>query len=410
MTRRWFTPRRLWRRYFPRRFGLGYRPTEYSPAPADPMCPDYLIWGVIGWHYRLQRPQHLAMELARAGRRVFYISSEFVDHPGSGFRVESLDEEGRLFQVFLHLRGAPPIYYKPPVKEALRQLRGGVERLVAWGTINNPVSLVHHPFWYELAALSGVTDRLVYDRMDLHEGFHIGMNTYSVALAQMEKSLMVRADLTITTSAWLDQDTALHTKRRLLLRNAGDYQHFSAICNPCFKDNAGRRVIGYFGAIANWMDLELVAAVARHFPDCLLLLIGHDQCEAASHLSTFPNVRLTGEMPYHRLPFYLHGFDVCILPFRRIPLTLATNPVKIYEYLSAGKPVVAVALPEIELLSDILTVARNQDEFLAGVTQALTESQDAVLVARRQEFAAQQTWVHRAQVLRDAVERSSGQT
>jgi glycosyltransferase involved in cell wall biosynthesis len=289
---------------------------------------------------------------------------------------------------------------------AQHQLSASVRKLVAWGGILSPISLVQHPFWSHLASVPAPA-RLVYDRMDLHEGFHVGMDTYSTGLAQAERALFARADLTILSSAWLDQDTAPHTGRRLLLRNAADFQHFATKPDAPFRDPDGRRVIGYFGAIAEWMDLGLVEATARRFPDCLILLIGHDQCQAGRQLSGLPNVRLTGEMPYARLPHYLHGFDVCILPFLRIPLTLATNPVKVYEYLSAGKPVVSVALPEMEAISDQVTVARDQVEFLRGITTALAGGESPDLCAHRQAFAASQTWSQRADDLRHAVETPS---
>lgn len=398
---------RLARRFFPRLMGLG-RPPGAMISGDPPEGPDYLFWALIDWHYRLQRPQHLARELARTGRRIFYISPNFVDHPKPGFRVEALDREGRLYQVFLQVRGAPSIYFEMPSIAAQRQLSASVSKLVAWAGIQNPISLVQHPFWSHLASVPAPA-QLVYDRMDLHEGFHFDKDTYSTGLSEAERALFGRADLTILSSAWLDQDTAPHTERRLLLRNAVDFQHFATKPEAAFRDPAGRQVIGYFGAIAEWMDLGLVEATARRFPDCLILLIGHDQCRAKQYLSGLPNVRLTGELPYARLPYYLHGFDVCILPFRRIPLTLATNPVKVYEYLSAGKPVVSVALPEMEALSHLVTVAEDEAGFLHGIDEALAEGAATTDPSTlRQAFAAGQTWTLRCETLRRAVEEDTG--
>jgi GT2 family glycosyltransferase len=112
---------------------------------------------------------------------------------------------------------------------------------------------------------------------------------------------------------------------------------------------------------------------------------------------------MTGEVPYTRLPFYLHGFDVCILPFRVIPLTLATNPVKVYEYLSAGKPVVSVDLPEIAQFGDLVAKAARHDEFLALVEAALRDGADAEAIAARRRFGSEQTWAHRVSDLRAAL-------
>src|SRR3546814_2393054 len=107
------------------------------------------------------------------------------------------------------------------------------------------------------------------------------------------------------------------------------------------------------------------------FPDCLVLLVGSDTAGVANRLADEPNVTMEGEVPYDRLPFYLHAFDLALLPFRIIPLTLATNPVKAYEYLAAGKPVVSVDLPEIRQFGSLVYRAGGHEEFLERVGEAL---------------------------------------
>ena len=140
---------------------------------------------------------------------------------------------------------------------------------------------------------------------------------------------------------------AEHAQYRALIRNAADYEIFSQVPENIYHDTQGRRIIGYYGAIAEWFDLDLVEAVAKRHPECCIVMIGANTVNAKSRLGKLPNVIFTGEVPYDTLPHYLYSFDVCMLPFKVVPLTLATNPVKAYEYLSAGKPVVAVDLPEM---------------------------------------------------------------
>ncbi len=85
--------------------------SRLSLAAANPERPDVFVWAVIDWHFRTQRPQHLASALAGAGHRVFYLSNNLADSATPGFRIEPLDASGRLFQVNLHAPGAPEIYY-----------------------------------------------------------------------------------------------------------------------------------------------------------------------------------------------------------------------------------------------------------------------------------------------------------
>ncbi len=239
--------------------------------------------------------------------------------------------------------------------------------------------------------------------MDHHEGF--GNNAES--LMQLEKQLLSDAELTITTSTWLDDAITPHAKHRALIRNAGEYGHFAKVPDSIYRDPQGRRVIGYYGAIAEWFDLNLVESVARQHPDCSVLLIGADTVNARSRLAKLPNVTFTGEVPYIQLPHYLHGFDVCLLPFKVIPLTLATNPVKAYEYLSAGKPVVAVDLPEMAQFEGLVYAAADKDAFLEAVRAVLCEPEPDAVVKTRKAFAQGQTWQHRGEALIQHAESSA---
>jgi len=192
------------------------------------------------------------------------------------------------------------------------------------------------------------------------------------------------------------------------VRNAAEYSRFSAAPDVPYRDRSGRKVIGYYGAVAEWFDVELVERVAAAHADCEVLIVGADTVGAAARLSHCANVRFTGEVPYDRLTHYLYGFDVCMLPFRVIDLTLATNPVKVYEYLSAGKHVVSVDLPELRQMQGLIAVAPDAGAFVAAVGDALAHPPARSEIAARREFASSQTWSHRAaeldRALRDAPE------
>jgi len=371
-----------------------FQPPGAMPAAQEKDKPDYIVWGVIDWHFRHQRPQQLAQALAASGRRVFYISAHLVDDARSGFTHESLDMHQRLYQVNLYAAGAPVIYTSAPSHDALVQMRASMGDVLAWAGSRQLVSLVQHPFWCDIASVLP-NSRLVYDCMDHHEGFG---NTAHAVLA-LERALMRQSDLTVTTSVWLDQIVAEHAPNRALIRNAGEFEHFSHPKKTLYTDAQGRRIIGYYGAIAEWFDQDLVESIARRFSDCCILLIGDDTVHAKKRFKPYSNIVMLGEIPYAALPTYLHAFDVCLLPFKVIPLTLATNPVKVYEYLSAGKSVVSVSLPEMQQFGDLVRVAANTEDFLSAVHDVLSGRDAPDAVAKRQAFAREQTWKHRATTL-----------
>lgn len=368
-------------------------------APQADGCRDVFVWSVIDWHFRIQRPQHVARGLSREGHRVFYVSCQFVDSGEAGFHVEPLDEAGRLFRVQFNLAGTPAIYHQVPTPDVHEQLREGLGKLLTWTNSRSCLSLVQHAYWLELAReLPNL--RLVYDCMDHHGGF----DEISPAMLARENELMRTADLLVVTSQWLYEETRSLNPRTLIVRNACEYTHFATPADPCFRDERGRKIIGYYGAIAEWFDLELLEAVARNFSDCLVLMVGNDTVGAADRLRHLDNVHFTGEVPYDTLPFYLTAFDVCLMPFQVIPLTLATNPVKVYEYLSAGKDVVAIDLPEMAQFHGLVRTASDHEGFLEQVTLALAAGPDAEFAAQRRQFASEQTWKHRVRDLVAAME------
>lgn len=376
---------------------------DYSHLPPlaalDEQGTDVFIWSVIDWNFRTQRPQHLAMALAAKGHRVFYVSNNFVDAGQPGFKVDALDDSGRLFQIHLNLSGAPQIYHAMPDQDQVAAITASLASLLGWTRSIRCMSFVQHPYWLE-PAQSLPNAKLVYDCMDHHGGFEDNAE----GILGGERSLIQQADLLVVTSQWLHDELSPQAKNIAMVRNATEYAHFCTRPQKVFSDAKGRRIIGYYGAIAEWFDVELLRRIALDNPEALVLMIGRDTANVSSQVGDIANIRFVGEVPYAELPYWLHAFDVCLLPFKVIPLTLATNPVKVYEYLSAGKAVVSVDLPELSQFEGLVRLADDHDGFLAEVKQALAEDRDdPSLREPRQAFASRQTWQHRAETLDQAL-------
>lgn len=373
-----------------------------QPFPVLPpqTKPDMFIWGVIDWRLRFQRPQHLALGFAERGHRVFYISTAFINDGRAGFELERMDKAGRLFNVRLYLKGRPPVYAASLDERGQRRLKASVATLLEWTGSRGIVSIVQHPFWHFMAKVlpNGI---LLYDCLDFHEGFE----ATGEGIASLEAILMREADAVVATSQWLCDLAAKHNGNIALIRNAADYEFFSVTPPSVYRDPAGRRILGYYGAIAEWMDVDLLEKIARALPDCLLLLVGADEGGARQRLGSLPNVVMTGEVAYGELPHYLYAMDVCLLPFRVVPLTLATNPVKLYEYLAAGKPVVAVDLPEMGQFGNLVSVAAGHESYLEKLRESLAKESDPAVTESRRRYAAQHTWQHRVEEFDRVVER-----
>jgi GT2 family glycosyltransferase/glycosyltransferase involved in cell wall biosynthesis len=372
---------------------------QASVVPAISSGKDFIVWGVIDWHFRHQRPQQIAQALATEGDRVFYVSSNLIEAKSAGFSVEPLDKDGRLFQIHLCVVTPTVIYHHAPSATVVQQLLASVGELLLWAKTTKIINVVQHPFWCPIAQQLPYS-QLVYDCMDHHEGFE---NTGKEVVA-LEHELFRAADLTVTTSGFLDDIVAKHTPRREIIRNAGEFEYFSKVPAKIYSDPQSRKIIGYYGAIAEWFDIELIRQLSQRFSDYLILLVGADTVNAKAQLKNCKNIMFVGEVPYQELTYYLYAFDVCLLPFKVIPLILATNPVKVYEYLGAGKPVVAVDVPEIKQFGDLVRVGINHEHFVTQVAAILSEPVSESAIAARQSFAEQQTWHHRARDLARALD------
>jgi GT2 family glycosyltransferase len=232
-------------------------------------------------------------------------------------------------------------------------------------------------------------NKIVYDCMDEHAGF----TTNSIHHHELEQNLCQTADLVITSSENLYQKASKTNQNAILIRNGSDIDHFYDL-PICHESMIKKPIIGYYGAISDWFDVELIASSARHYPDYSFVLIGHTYGADTSSLEKLPNVYLLGEKNYQELPEYLSCFDVCLIPFKINSLTLATNPVKFYEYISSGKPVVTTALPELLPHQDICYIARDHGEFIKHIQTALDES-DQAMISKRKAVAMANSWQSR---------------
>ena len=178
------------------------------------------------------------------------------------------------------------------------------------------------------------------------------------------------------------------------MRNATEFEHFHHLMPNDLLKGIKKPIIGYYGAIAEWFDSGLIEYVASQRPDWSIVLIGHTFGSDIRKLKKFKNVYFLGEKPYGELPKFLYWIDVCMIPFKINELTLSTNPVKFYEFISSGKPVVAVRLPELLPYADILYLSKDKEDFIKNIETALKEK-DKDLIGRRINLARSNDWDRR---------------
>lgn len=209
-----------------------------------------------------------------------------------------------------------------------------------------------------------------------------------------EEDLCRRADLVVTTSMALQGAKRHWNRNTILVPHGVDYEHFSkALSNnlPAPPDIARipRPRLGFFGLIRDWVDLDLLAEVARRRPGWHIVMLGDSTVDLTPYRA-LANMHFLGRKPYEHLPAYCRQFDVGLIPFRINALTRAVNPIKLREYLAAGLPVVSTPLPEAKLYEHLVEVAGAVDAFAEAVARAVSATRDAR--SQRSAAIAQETW------------------
>lgn len=166
-------------------------------------------------------------------------------------------------------------------------------------------------------------------------------------------------------------------------------------------------IIGYFGALAKWFDYELVIELARSHPEYEILLIGwnYDQSLDAYPIHDYPNITVIGPIDYKVLPRYACWFDVSTIPFRINEVTESTSPIKLFEYMALGHPIVTTDMPECRKYRSVL-IGRDHADFIFRVEEALGKRKDQEYLAILRSEAEDNTWQSKAKKIRAVIKEN----
>lgn len=337
------------------------------------------------WGYMFQRPQQLARALAKEGNLVYYmVDTSYPYSPDWDVRGLIEIEDG----IFLYNNGSAT-----PPAEIINN-----DRVVLW------------QYWpHQNNYVQRIKSRCksvmhIYDCIDDISTF----DSYEQIYSDFETSIN-SADIVIATSNVIYKQISSFRDDVLTIPNGVEIEDFS---KPVFEisdisiiSTRYEVVIGYYGAIANWFDFELLTYLSKKHENWGFILVGEvygQVQEKVNELKKHANIYFFDRVSYGLIPSVLSYFDVGIIPFLINDITLSTSPVKAYEYLAGGKGLVSTALPEVEAI-DPQFVAYNYFDFNDKLEQAICSREDEDRIAYLKSIAKKNTWNERVIKAMDAL-------
>lgn len=372
------------------------------------MARDLIVFGE-DWGGHPSSTQHIVSRLA-ADRRVLWVNSLGLRRP----RLCARDVARAATKLASAMRPRAPVAKHPvpqgmrvvaplavswpgnPAADAInRRLLGTrLRRAIAENGLSAPILWTSLPTALPLVGELGESAVVYYCGDDF--GALAGVDHAPVS--RMEEKLAAGADLVIAASEPL---AARFAGRSTLLAPHGvDFDLFATPA-PRAKDLPGDSPIaGFYGALADWIDVESLAQAARALPHWTFVFVGPVQTDV-SLLAERPNVRLLGPRPHGELPGYCQHWNVSMLPFRDTAQIRACNPLKLREYLAAGTPLASPRFPAMEPYADCIAVYEAGAD-LAGALERAALDTDRNLIRRNK--VAGESWSARAAAISQALE------
>jgi uncharacterized SAM-binding protein YcdF (DUF218 family)/glycosyltransferase involved in cell wall biosynthesis len=382
---------------------------------------DILCFSSIDWQFIWQGHQEIMSTLAANGNRVLFVENTGVrapairDLPRVRQRIRNWRRGTKGFRregdnLFIYSPILLPFPYSSMVRRLNRFLLSralrrwmraiGFGRPIVWTFLPTPLVRDVIPEMDPLVSVYYCIDDFA------------SSSKAARKITRSEQQLFREADLVFVTSEKLRERAAQFSDHVHLFPfgvSLRKFEQVRAAANQIPDDLAAlkRPIIGYVGGIHRWIDLDLVANVARTMPEATFAFVGPAQMDVST-TAGIPNLHWLGKRAHDDVPRYIKGFDVGIVPYLLTDYTANVYPTKLNEYLAMGIPVVATDLPEIRRFNaehgPSVAVASDSRQFVDAIHAALRPSTDQERTSRT-EVARKNSWVSRIAEMSGLIEQ-----
>lgn len=271
-----------------------------------------------------------------------------------------------------------------------------IEKLIRRLRINRYIFIIHSPHLSCLVDILNPLARIyeVVDEYSCSEEDLTNENKLDYLLKVIEKgeqNILAKADIVFAASRKLYERKSFYNKNTYFVSNGVDLEHFWDHENRTAQDMAAipKPRIGYIGHINAFLDFEWLDYCAVKRPEWSFVFLGAVDTQnilnnnsSYQQLISRKNVFMLGWKKYDDLPAYMRQIDVFLLPRKNCTYSQNSNPNKIYQYLSTGKPVVSSRFDSVEPFAKCIYIATDKIAFLKNIEEAVNEKDDSLKTAR----------------------------
>ena len=356
------------------------------------------------WHPFPTRKQQVMSRITEG--RILYFEPPVtyaapLKDPKTKPRLRAYRDEGEAIGKWITTFATPPVWpmynrYRLVNAANQRKLAAFIRKKMTDHGFEKPVLWTYTPTSADL--INRIPhSAVVYDCVDRHSAYRGQINPETVNA--MEADLARRAGVVFATAQGLYETLRQYNENTFLVPNGANFEAFhqaaedSSLPFPDDLFNVKNPILGFVGMLQECIDYEMVAYAAQMHPEWTFVFIGEPLPGVdISPLEGKKNIRLLGFKPHRALPQYIARFDVCLNLFRAGDLAKDVSPLKFYEYLATGKPIVSTPQPDQVLeYADVVYLAGTPEEFTEACRRAITE-RDAWKKRRRIELGRAASW------------------
>ena len=359
---------------------------------ATPHAYPLIVHSHLRWDFVWQRPQQILSRFGLSHPVLFVEEPVFADDLAMGTLDVTIACSG-VHRVVPRLPGSlrsSHDYAATTVRSLLLQLLGG--RGAFAGMFGNAVQWFYTPMPAPVMIGAFRERGTVYDCMDELAQFRFA----PPELTQREQFLMSRADVVFTGGRQLYESKSRRHTNVHFFGCGVDADHFARASRshtPIAEEvrELPHPILGYVGVVDERLDYGLIEYLAHRFATGSIVLVGPTAKVDRSELPQRRNIHWLGQQPYSRLPEYVKGFDICLMPFALNEATQYINPTKTLEYMAAARPIVSTAVPDVvRNFAPVVRVAHTVPGFADAVSAALVP--DPARIDAGLALASAATW------------------